>query len=110
MSSANLPSRRQLLTGRVIPPAPPEAHISSLVVHVRPEKVAGARAALGLMEGVEVHAEASGKMVVSLETATEWDIVARLNEISLLDGVMSASMVFHHFESGGEAGTPAKQE
>jgi nitrate reductase NapD len=93
----------------VIPPAPPEAHISSLVVHVRPEKVAGARAALSVMEGVEVHAESSGKMVVTLETATEWDIVARLNEISLLDGVMSAAMVFHHFESGGEDDTPARQ-
>ena len=109
MTSANLPSRRQLLTGRVIPPEPPEAHISSLVVHVRPEKVAGVRAALGFMEGVELHAECSGKMVVTLETRTEGDIVTRLNEISLLDGVMSASMVFHHFESGGEDDAPAKQ-
>ena len=48
-------------------------------------------------------------MVVTLETATEWEIVARLNEISLLDGVMSASMVFHHFESAEEDDTQAKQ-
>ena len=98
MSAADLPSRRQVLTGRVIPPAPPEAHISSLVIHVRPEKAAAARAAITAMPGLEIHAEAVGKMIVTLETANGDEILERIDAISLLDGVMSTAMVFHHFE------------
>ena len=109
MSAADLPSRRELLTGRLIALAPPEAHISSLVVHVRPDNVPAVRAALAAMPGVEIYAEASGKLIVTLETATEADIVTRMNEISLLDGVMSAALVFHHFEPAAETEAAAKQ-
>ena len=70
MSAADLPSRRELLTGRLIAPAPPEAHVSSLVVHVRPAGLPGVRAALAATPGVEIHAEAAGKLIVTLETAT----------------------------------------
>jgi periplasmic nitrate reductase NapD len=97
------PSRRQVLTGRLAAPAAPEAHISSLVVHVRPEKSGTVQAALAAVPGLEIHAEVAGKFIVTLETDTEADIVTRLNEISLLDGVMSAALVFHHFETAAEA-------
>jgi nitrate reductase NapD len=92
------PSRREVLTGRVMDPRPVETHVSSLVVHVRHENLAQVRVALVSMPGVEIHAEGGGKLVVTLETASEGDIVARLGEISLLDGVLSAALVFHHFE------------
>lgn len=72
--------------------------MSSLVVHVRPEGAAAARASLCAMPGVEIHAERNGKLVVTLETESEAEIVTRLNEISLLDGVMSAALVFHQYE------------
>ena len=52
MSAADLPSRREVLTGRLIAPAPPEAHVSSLVVHVRPASLPAVRAALAAMPGV----------------------------------------------------------
>ena len=39
-----------------------------------------------------------GKLVVTLETATEGEIVERLNRIQTLDGVLAAALVFHHFE------------
>ncbi|HEX8664292.1 MAG TPA: chaperone NapD [Beijerinckiaceae bacterium] len=109
MSAADLPSRRELLTGRLIAPAPPETHVSSLVLHVRPDKVTAVRTALGAMDGLEIHAEASGKLVVTFETSTEADIVARMNEISLLDGVMSAALVFHHFEPAADPEPAANQ-
>ena len=35
------------------------------------------------MPGVEIHAEAGGKIIVTLETASEADIVERMNAISL---------------------------
>jgi periplasmic nitrate reductase NapD len=109
MSAADLPSRRELLTGRQSAPAPPEAHVSRLVVHVRPAGLPAVRAALAATPGVEIHAEASGKLIITLETATEADIVTRMNEISLLDGVMSAALVFHHFEAAAETEAAAKQ-
>jgi periplasmic nitrate reductase NapD len=93
------PSRREVMTGRLIDPPASEAHISSLVVHVRVEDVPAFRDALARISGTEVHAEQGGKVVVTLETASEADIVTRLNEISLLRGVLSAALVFHHIET-----------
>jgi nitrate reductase NapD len=105
MPAAERPSRREVLTGRLATDSLPEAHVSSLVVHVRPERAGAARAALNGMPGVEIHAEADGKIIVTLETDTEADIVTRLNEISLLDGVMSAALVYHHFETVADTAT-----
>ena len=45
--------------------------------------------------------DAAGGVPVTLRTS-EGDIVSRLNEISLLDGVMSAALVFHHVEAAGD--------
>jgi len=92
-------SRRDILTGRVVETGPPEMHISSLVLHVRPENAPQLRAALAAMPGVEVPAASGGKLVVTLETVSEADIVPRMNEMSLLPGVLSAALVFHHFET-----------
>ena len=36
--------------------------------------------------------------MVTLETESESDIVARITEISLLDGVLSAVLVYHQVE------------
>jgi nitrate reductase NapD len=51
------------------------------------------------MPGVEIHANSGGKLVVTLETESEADIVTRMNEMSFLPGVLSAALVFHHFET-----------
>jgi nitrate reductase NapD len=104
------PSRRELLTGRVTVPEASEAHVSSLVLHVRPTNLTAVRAALAAMPGAEIHAETSGKLVVTLETSTEAEIVTCMNEISLLDGVLSAALVFHHFEPAAECDPAANQE
>jgi nitrate reductase NapD len=102
-------SRRELLTGRLLHTGP-ELHVSSLVIHVRPEKAEATVAALARMPGVEIPAQASGKIIVTLETETESDIVTRLNEISLLDGVLSAALVFHHFEPAAETASAPQEE
>jgi periplasmic nitrate reductase NapD len=76
-----------------------ELHVSSLVVHGRPERLEAIQAELVRLAGIEVHAAAAtGKLVVTLETESEDEIVARLTTISLLDGVLSATLVFHHVE------------
>ena len=76
-----------------------ECHISSLVVHSRPDRVQSILESLGSIEGAEVHGGAdTGKLIVTLETDTESQVVERINAIQLLDGVLAATLVFHHFE------------
>lgn len=78
---------------------PEEFHISGLVVHSRRERAAAIAAALGAMDGMQVHGGvAEGKLVVTLETSSEAEIVERLNVVQLLDGVLAATLVFHRFE------------
>ncbi|MBD2749660.1 chaperone NapD [Microvirga sp. BT688] len=76
-----------------------ECHISSLVVHSRPDRVQSIIESIGSIEGAEVHGGAdTGKLIVTLETDTESQVVERINAIQLLDGVLAATLVFHHFE------------
>jgi nitrate reductase NapD len=81
-----------------------ELHISSLVVHARPETLAAVRAAIARLPGAEVHgSNAHGKIVVTLETSSEGDILTRLDEIGRMRGVMSAVLVYHHVEAAAPA-------
>jgi len=78
---------------------PEEIHVSSLVVHCRRECAAEVAAALRAMDGMQVHGGVpEGKLVVTLETATEGEIVERLNQAQLMGGVLAATLVFHQFE------------
>jgi nitrate reductase NapD len=82
-----------------------ELHISSLVAHCRRGSAAGIARELGAMEGMEVHGGiAEGKLVVTLETKSESEIVERMNAVQLLDGVLAVTLVFHRFEPAGGAG------
>jgi nitrate reductase NapD len=89
--------RRALMFG---PAEPAQTHISSLVVHARPEMAGAVIEAINAMPGVEVQVQdGSGKLVVVLETTTELAIVEHLNTIQTLPGVLSTALVFHHIET-----------
>ncbi len=77
---------------------PAEWHIASILVHLRPERRDAVRAAVAAMPGVEIHAEEAGKMIVTVEASNEGRIADRMTAMHLLDGVMSAVLVFHHVE------------
>lgn len=94
-------TRRDILTGRVVSGSADAAefHVSSLVVHVRPERLGEVRAALEAMPGAEVHGVSSaGKLVVTLETGSQHDVVLHMGAIGELPGVLSTALVYHHFE------------
>lgn len=74
---------------------PAELHIASLLVHVRPDSVEEARDRIAALKGVEVHAEQSGKMVVTVEGPHEGWVADRMTDINLIGGVLSAVLVFH---------------
>ena len=76
-----------------------ECHISSLVVHSRIDRVPAIIESLGSIERAEIHGgQETGKLIVTLETETENQVVERINAIQLLEGVLAATLVFHHFE------------
>lgn len=85
---------------------PDERHIASLLVHVRPDRLEPVRAAVAGTAGAEIHAEQDGKLVVVVEGPHEGWIADRMTEMHLMDGVLSAVLVFHHAEAVAEAAPP----
>lgn len=82
-------------------------HISSLLVTAQPRLVRQVAGAITSMPVAEIaHTDASGKIIVTLETPDESAIVQALTDIQLLDGVVSAALVYHHAEALAEASTP----
>ena len=85
-------------TQRLVVPVE-EIHVASLVVHARPERVEELEQAIAAFTGVEVAAaDRSGKLVVTIEADNERSIRHRLDAISALPAVLSASIVAHHAE------------
>lgn len=83
-------------------------HIASLVVHAQPEAAMAAAAAIAAMPGAEVPFRDGTRLVVTLETADEAEILDNLTRIQLLDGVLSAALVYHHAEPSPDLqGDPA---
>ncbi len=90
---------------------PEEYHVSSLVVHVRPEREAEIAAHIGRVNGAEVlPRQIAGKLIVTLETSSTAEIVERLNIIHDLSGVISAALIYHHWEPTGDAQVDANSE
>ncbi|MDX9706234.1 MAG: chaperone NapD [Azospira sp.] len=74
--------------------------ISSVIVAARPEGAQQVKLLLEALDGVEVHTVAEdGRMIVTIESASEQDTVKIYEVISQQPGVLSVSMVYHQVES-----------
>ena len=74
-------------------------NISSLVIDAQPGRVEDVHRILAQMPGVQIHAASpQGKLIVTVEVDGDADTTERFTQISALDGVMSAAMVYHQFE------------
>ncbi|MXU66661.1 chaperone NapD [Oceanomicrobium pacificus] len=74
-------------------------HISSLLITVRPDRLADVCAAIDAEEIAEVALQdPQGKIVVTLETDSEGQIMDALDRIQVLPGVANASLVFHQID------------
>lgn len=79
-------------------PAPRFHHISSAVVSALPAHVDAVLARISELPETEIHRVENGKIVIVLEGASTGVIGDRLAAISLMDGVLSANMVFEQIE------------
>jgi len=78
-------------------------NISSVIVIPRSDQVQTAIDGLKALPGVEVAAVSpEGKIIVTLETEGDRETIQTYEFISQLDGVMSASMVYHQLETDPE--------
>ncbi len=74
-------------------------NISGVIVHSRPEKAASVQQLLTEIPGVEIHAVGDdGRMVVTVEEASDRRMADTVSGLQNLEGVIAASMVYHHFE------------
>lgn len=86
--------RRTVLTGGLRP----QHNISSAVVFALPECRRAISARLAAMPGVEVHAQNESRIVITIEGSSSGQLGEALMQITLIEGVVSASMVFEHIE------------
>ena len=74
-------------------------NIAGFVVNTNPKMLSTVIPALNDIEGVEVHAgEDVGKLVVTVEATGQNNPVECITDIQLVDGVVSAALVYHHME------------
>ena len=76
-----------------------EVHISSLVVHTRPEFLAIVKMHIEQLPGTEIHGESGeGKLVVVLETRNQGYITDVIEQINNHEHVLNTALVYHQIE------------
>ena len=77
-----------------------ELHITSLVVHAAPKRMARVEQAIASIAGAQVHGTSPrGKLVVTLEAGSADEILAMVGRIQRTDGVLSAALVYQFADS-----------
>jgi periplasmic nitrate reductase NapD len=90
-------NRRTLLG---LPEEATAGHISSLVVRAHPDRLAAVVRRIAALSVAEVAlSDPSGKIVVTLETLNEDEIVAAMNAMQAMRGVVSVALVYHQSEA-----------
>ncbi len=80
-------------------------NICGVLVHANPSRVDEVVASLRVLEGVEVHMQTDddGRIVVTVEDTPHSLALDSITAIHKLDGVVSASLVYHNFETAEPA-------
>lgn len=82
-------------------------HVSSLLVSAKPDFLAQVTMDIERIEIADIaHAGDNGKVIVTLETENESQIVQALTDIQLIEGVVSAALVFHQVDEFSSDVTP----
>ncbi|MFO1327324.1 MAG: chaperone NapD [Rubrivivax sp.] len=79
-------------------------NICSLIVDAQPDRREALERELATWDGVELHAATpEGRLVVTVESASDADTTDTLHRLGACPGVMSVALVYHHFEPDSEA-------
>jgi len=74
-------------------------NICSVIIHARPEVAPSVVAGIEGLQGAEVHGGIEeGKLIVTVEHDDDAVMADTVNGFSSIDGVLSASMIYHHYE------------
>jgi len=87
-------------------------NICGILVHAHPEGFDAVRERLLGIPGVEVHGiSEEGKAVVTLEEENEGQMAESMFAIQKLEGVLAASMIYHHREDdeANQEGTMSRE-
>jgi periplasmic nitrate reductase NapD len=75
-------------------------NISGVLVHANPIKIDAIRQSLVEFDGVEIHGESDdGRLVVTIEDIGDQQAADTMLAVHRLEGVLSATLVYHNFES-----------
>jgi nitrate reductase NapD len=78
-------------------------NITGVIVRAWPEHLAAVQAQLQVLPGVEIHAvTADGRLVVTVEDANDRRLADRIMSFNDMQGVLSAAMIYHHYDSAQE--------
>ena len=76
-----------------------EFHVSSLVVLTQPALRHQLAQQIAVLDGAEIHAVSEeGKLVVTLEGSSQRPIMAAIDAIQAMPGVLSAALIYHQFD------------
>ena len=74
-------------------------NIAGVLVHAHPDRQGAVGDLLAALPGVEVHKSApGGRLIVTVEDVPEARAADTLLAVHRLPGVVSAALVYHHFE------------
>ena len=76
-----------------------EFNICGVLVMATPDSSQLVASELEKQEGVEVHANENGKLVVTVEGQNNRDFANRISDFSNIKGVLSTSLVYHEIET-----------
>ena len=84
-----------------------EYHVCGILLMTRPELVPQVALELQGLDGVELHAQEGGRLVVTIEGASYAHCAERLNHLASLPGVAASSLVYHQVDNDTGAGPAA---
>lgn len=76
-----------------------EVHIASFIVHHRPDASASVDNLVAGMPGAEIAARESGRCILLHECDSPRDLIACMDAVQAVAGVVSVNLVYHHAES-----------
>ena len=81
-------------------------NVCGVLVHAIPNRLPAVLDALTALSGVEIHQTADGgRIVVTVEDTDGRAAIDTLRDLQRLDGIVAASLIYHHSEPEDRAAT-----